>query len=217
MSEWRGIRSLDYSLELLTAQGALYTLRLMVRQAGFQAKELRRLGREVLKQCSDTLLPLREELRQHNSLSAAVSQLLGQVRKRGLARTFRHAELPLWRAERQRRVSVGDEVRTIMAEARNFQAVSLAFPEEAPIVPVAELQLVDGVELRERLAASVPVPSLLDWLRTHYGHLGDTTLLRLYHELINEPEWHFQQADQPLVSELDRLRVTHHPHGIFER
>ena len=33
-------------------------------QAAFQAKELRKLGREVLKQCSDTLLPLREELRQ---------------------------------------------------------------------------------------------------------------------------------------------------------
>lgn len=208
-------RRLDYSLEVLTAQGALYTLRQLVRQAGFQAKELRRLGREVLKQCSDTLLPLREELRRHNSLSAAVSQLLGQVRKRGLARTFRHSDMPLWRAERPRRVSVGDEVRTIMAEARDFQAVSLTFPEEVPLVSVAELQLVDGIELREHLAASVPVPSLLDWLRTHYAHLNDATLLRLYHELINEPDWNFEQADQPLVSELDRLRVTHYPHGIF--
>lgn len=210
-------RRLDFSLEVLTAQGALYTQRLLVRQAGFQAKELRRLGREVLKQCSDTLLPLREELRRHNSLSAAVSQLLGQVRKRGLMRTFRHADLPLWRAERPRRVSVGDEVRTIMAEARDFQAMSLTFPEEAPVVSVAELQLVDGVELRERLAASVPVPSLLDWLRAHYAHLNDATLLRLYHELINEPDWLFEQADQQRISELDRLRVTHYPHGIFAR
>lgn len=210
-------RRLDFSLEVLTAQGALYTQRLLVRQAGFQAKELRRLGREVLKQCSDTLLPLREELRRHNSLSAAVSQLLGQVRKRGLMRTFRHADLPLWRVERPRRVSVGDEVRTIMAEARDFQAMSLTFPEEAPVVSVAELQLVDGVELRERLAASVPVPSLLDWLRAHYAHLNDATLLRLYHELINEPDWLFEQADQQRISELDRLRVTHYPHGIFAR
>ena len=208
-------RRLDFSLEVLTAQGALYTLRLLVRQAGFQAKELRRLGREVLKQCSDTLLPLREELRRHNSLSASVSQLLGQVRKRGLTRTFRHGDLPLWRAERPRRISVGDEVRTIMAEARDFQAVSLTFPEEAPVVSVAELQLVDGAELRERLAASVPVPSLLDWLRAHYAHLNDATLLRLYHELINEPDWLFEQADQQRISELDRLRVTHYPHGIF--
>src|SRR5690606_5144901 len=56
-------RRLDFSHEVLTAQGALYGLRVLVRQAGFQAKELRRQGREVLKQCSDTLLPLREELR----------------------------------------------------------------------------------------------------------------------------------------------------------
>ncbi|HFS0969404.1 TPA: hypothetical protein ACHY2P_006460 [Pseudomonas aeruginosa] len=210
-------RRLDYTLEVLTAQGVLYTLHLLVRQAGFQAKELRRLGREVLKQCSDTLLPLREELRRHNSLSASVSQLLGQVRKRGLTRAFRHADLPLWRAERPRRVSVGDEVRTIMAEARDFQAVSLAFPDEAPPVSVTELQLVDGVELREHLAGSVPLTSLLDWLHEHYPHLSDAALLCLYHELINEPDWHFEQADQPLVSELDRLRVTHYPHGIFAR
>lgn len=37
-------RRLDFSLEVLTAQGALYTQRLLVRQAGFQAKELRRLA-----------------------------------------------------------------------------------------------------------------------------------------------------------------------------
>ena len=101
-----------------------------------------------------------------------------------------------------------------MAEALDFQAVSLTFPEEAPVVSVAELQLVDGVELRERLAASVPVPSLLDWLRAHYAHLNDATLLRLYHELINEPDWLFEQAR---TSELDRLRITHYPHGIFAR
>ena len=210
-------RQIDYCQEKLAVQGALYTLRMLVRQAGFQVKELRRLGREVLKQCSDTLLPLREELRRHNSLSAAVSQLLGQVRKRGLSRTFRQPDFPVWRAERPRRVTVGDEVLTIMAEAMAYEPVSQTFPDEAPAESVAELQFVDGVELRERLAASGSVPSLLDWLRTNYTYLDDATVLRLYHELVREPEWEFQQDDQKLSTDLNWLRVTHYPHGRSAR
>ena len=210
-------RQIDYCQEKLAVQGALYTLRMLVRQTGFQVKELRRLGREVLKQCSDTLLPLREELRRHNSLSAAVSQLLGQVRKRGLSRTFRQPDFPVWRAERPRRVTVGDEVLTIMAEALAYEPASQAFPDEAPAESATELQFVDGVELRKRLAASGPVPSLLDWIRTHYAYLDDATVLRLYHELVREPEWDFQQDDLKRSTDLNRLRVTHYPHGIPAR
>ena len=210
-------RQIDYCQEKLAVQGALYTLRMLVRQAGFQVKELRRLGREVLKQCSDTLLPLREELRRHNSLSAAVSQLLGQVRKRGLSRTFRQPDFPVWRAERPRRVTVGDEVLTIMAEGLAYEPVSQAFPDEAPAESATELRFVDGVELRERLAASGSVPSLLDWLRTNYTNLDDATVLRLYHELVREPEWEFQQDDQKLSTDLNWLRVTHYPHGRSAR
>lgn len=209
-------RALDYSLEVLTAQGALYTLRVLVRQAAFQAKDLRKLGREVLKQCSDTLLPLREELRQHNSLSATISHLLGLVRKRGLSRTFKQSQLPLWRADRPKRVSVGDEIRTIMTEARSFKPISKVFPEEAPGVSVTELQLADSIELRQRLAGCLPVPSLLDWLRSQYAHLNDATLLRLYHELINESDWLITQADQRTRTELNKLNVIHYPHGILE-
>jgi hypothetical protein len=208
-------RSLDFSHDILTAQGALITLRQLVRQAAFQAKELRKLGREVLKQCSDTLLPLREELRQHNTLSANISYLLGLVRKRGLQRTFRPNDLPLWRADRPRRISVGDEIRTIMAQAQSFEARSTAFPEEAPAVSVDELQLVDSTELRQRLARCLPVTSLLDWLRAEYPHLNDATLLRLYHELIGEVDWQIAQSDQRCSTELNALNVIHYPHGIF--
>lgn len=210
-------RQIDYCQEKLAVQGVLISLRRLVRQSSYQVKELRRLGREVLKQCSDTLLPLREELRRHNSLSAAVSQLLGQVRKRGLSRTFRQPDFPVWRAERPRRVTVGDEVLTIMAEALAYEPVSQAFPDEAPAESATELQFVNGVELRERLAASGPLPSLLDWIRTNYAYLDDATVLRLYHELVREPEWEFQQDDLKHSTDLNLLRVTHYPHGIPAR
>ena len=71
-----------------------------------------------------------------------------------------------------------------MAEALAYEPVSQAFPDEAPAESATELRFVDGVELRERLAASGSVPSLLDWLRTNYTYLDDATVLRLYHELV---------------------------------
>ncbi len=74
--------ALDHAVETLTIQGALYTDRQNMRHVGYRAKELRRLGREVLKQCSDTLLPLREEIRQHNTLSGAGVVLESQNDKR---------------------------------------------------------------------------------------------------------------------------------------
>jgi len=107
-------RALDLSLEQLSVQGALYSHRLQLRQVAHQAKELRRFGRLVAQQCADTLLPLREELRQHNALTSAISLLLGQVRKRGLRRALsRPADetaLPVWRNERGFKLQLGDEV-----------------------------------------------------------------------------------------------------------
>ncbi len=49
------------------------------------------------------------ELRQHNALSSAISHLLGQIRKRGLKRTLRNGDLPLWQRGFPRRVSVGGD------------------------------------------------------------------------------------------------------------
>ncbi|MCP5177370.1 MAG: hypothetical protein H6997_07395 [Moraxellaceae bacterium] len=128
--------ALDHAVDILTTQGSLYTQRQHIRQVAFAAKALRQLGREVLKHCSDTLLPLREEVRQHNQLSASISLLLGQVRKRGLNLTFRNANLPLWQRDSPRRVTVGDEVLTIMAEAQHYQPVSIGFQSQQ--LPLAQ-------------------------------------------------------------------------------
>lgn len=41
-----------------------------------------------MKQCTNTLMPLREEVHRHNQLSATIWQLLVEVRKKGLGRFF---------------------------------------------------------------------------------------------------------------------------------
>ena len=206
--------ALDHAVETLTIQGALYTTRLSMRQVAFQAKELRRLGREVLKQCSDTLLPLRDEVRQHNALSTAISQLLSRVRKRGLNATLRASDMPLWRRDMSRRVNVGDEVLTIMSEVLNYQPVTAAFPDENSDSAKMELDLIDESALLQTLRKDLPVANLLHWLHGRYPHLSDGGLLRLYHILIENKEWNVTAADLPDSQTLNTVRVTHHPHAL---
>ena len=211
-------RSLDLACEQLTVQGALYSHKLQLRQVAHQAKELRRFGRLVAQQCADTLLPLREELRQHNALSTAISLLLSQVRKRGLKRilsqTTNESSLPLWRNERGFKLQLGDDVRGIMASARNYVPESVAFPQDLPIEALHVLELADEAGIREHLQRSLPLDSLLDWLRTHYGHLQDATLLRIFHDLQHEPEWQFEAVEFITTTDLQTIRVFHHPHRM---
>lgn len=211
-------RALDLSLEQLSVQGALYSHRLQLRQVAHQAKELRRFGRLVAQQCADTLLPLREELRQHNALTSAISLLLGQVRKRGLRRALsRPADetaLPVWRNERGFKLQLGDEVRAVMAAARQYLPQAVAFPKDEPSDDAPLLEQVDEAAIRAHLARSLPVENLLDWLHRHYAHLQDATLLRLFHDLQQEPGWQFEAASQPEETTLQTIRVLHHPHRV---
>lgn len=211
-------RALDLGLEQLSVQGALYSHRLQLRQVAHQAKELRRFGRLVAQQCADTLLPLREELRQHNALTSAISLLLGQVRKRGLRRALsRPADetaLPVWRNERGFKLQLGDEVRAVMAAARQYQPQAVAFPQDEPGDAVQLLEQVDEATIRAHLARSLPVENLLDWLHSHYAHLQDATLLRLFHDLQHEPGWQFEAASQPEKTTLQTILVLHHPHRV---
>jgi len=85
---------LDALSEQLAIQGALISHQRSLQLLNFRVKDLRRVGRETLKYCTNTLMPLREEIRRHNQLSTAVAKLLGDLRKRGLKRTFANSELP---------------------------------------------------------------------------------------------------------------------------
>jgi hypothetical protein len=211
-------RSLDLAFEQLSVQGGLYSHRLQLRQVAHQAKELRRFGRLIAQQCADTVLPLREEMRQHNALTSAVSLLLGQVRKRGLRRALsRHTAdtaMPVWRNERGFRLQLGDEVRAVMAAAQQYQPQSVAFPQDDPGNAPPLLEHVDEAAIRQQLRSSLPVDNLLDWLHTHHGHLQDATLLRLFHELQHEGSWQIEASAHPETTTLQAIRVLHHPHRV---
>jgi len=211
-------QALDRASEALSVQGALYTHRLQLRQVAYQAKELRRLGRIVAQQCADTLLPLREEARQHNELSAAISHVLGRVRKQGLRRGLSakgvKSRLPRWKVERGRKLGVGDEVLSIMAEARSFTPEVAAFPEEMAADPADLADWVDEDALKRALLDALPVDDLMTWLSRHYGHLPDSVVLRLYHDLVRDPAWQARLSANDTRTELKTVRVHYHPHRL---
>ncbi|MGM0632747.1 MAG: hypothetical protein ACQETO_06180 [Pseudomonadota bacterium] len=211
-------RALDQATEQLSVRGALYTHRLQLRQVAYQAKELRRTGRLVAQQCAETLLPLREEARQHNQLTTAVSALLGRVRKQGLRRALRspglESTLPLWLSSRQRRVSAGDDVKSIMAEARDFEPVRYDFPEEASAGSLPLTEWVDELALKKALRSALPVDNLLHWLQSQYPRLPDAVVLRLYHELVRDEQWSAQLHDESTRTELKTVRVRYHAHRL---
>ena len=209
-------QALDHTVETLELRGALYTHRLAMRQIAVQAKELRRLGREVLKHCSDTLLPLRDEFRQNNALSAAITLLLGQVRKRGLQRTLRSAELPLWNRNLPRRVSVGPELLTIMGEALDYQPATVGFPDDDPDAEAMQVDQVDDAALLDALRRDLPINDLLGWLRSHYPHWRDETTLRVFHELIQHSEMSISPTETARTQDLTTVRVRHYPHRLAE-
>ncbi len=211
-------RALDAAVERLSTRGALYTHRLQLRQVAYQAKELRRLGRIVARQCADTLLPLREELRRNSRLTAAVSELLGRVRKRGLRRALpartQATRLPLWRIERRVRLPLGGAVREYMAAALRYVPREQPFPEEIQSAADALPPAVDEQALHAALRAALPVPDLMRWLRAQYPALPDARLLQLYHEVVNDERWQASLQPQRTHTELQRVRVFYHPHAI---
>ncbi|PLW83735.1 hypothetical protein CWI75_05165 [Kineobactrum sediminis] len=212
--------ALDLGYNHLVTKGALYSHLNRLRHVGYQAKELRRLGRVTAQQCADILLPLREEARQHNNLSSAISRLLGQVRKKGLNGTLRkrqdQAWLPVWRVNQSRSVSVGDEVKTIMAEARQFEPDKQNFPDEVDAFPVTVAEWIDEDQLRQRLSADLPVSNLLEWLKRHYLSVPDQVLLRLYHDLAREDQWEMELEPEPTTFALSQVLVHYWPYRLTQ-
>lgn len=214
------VQVLDRAEEYLSVRGALYTQRLQLRHVSQQAKELRRFGRIVAQQCADTLLPLRDEARQHNTLSTAVSELLGQIRKQGLKRVYAKTSsicpLPGWQRTRRGRLQLGDEILELMAQARNYEPEVQSFPEEVTgDTESLQLFMIDEKQLKLDLLASLPVNNLMLWLQSRYPQLPDVVMLRVYDDLVRESDWHSQLQSEPTSTDLQQVRVTYHPHHLF--
>ncbi|EGQ9279365.1 hypothetical protein F7U76_20175, partial [Vibrio vulnificus] len=140
--------ALDKAVDTLAIRGSLYQQRLAMRQIAYQVKDLRYQGRIIAQQCADTLLPLREEARLHNQLSAVISKQISQVRKKGLVRGLNAVGLPLWKASRTSKIQIGNEVRELMAEFLSFEPNSIPFPDEEELSDSLLVNWIDEQRLR---------------------------------------------------------------------
>lgn len=206
--------ALDRVTDALSMQGVLYGLRVVIRQIGYQIKELRYQGRVIAQQCADTLLPLRDEVRQHNKLSAVISKLLGEVRKKGLSGAIDDEELPRWQRERSTKVQLGNEVRELMADFMNFQPATVPFPEDVDSPSAEFVDRVDKEALLESAQQSLPIKNLMVWLKENYGEHSDSLLLSLYHELVCDTRWKNELGEHECSIYLHKIAVTYYPHQL---
>lgn len=206
--------ALDSAVDILSMRGSLYQQRLAMRQIAYQVKDLRYQGRIIAQQCADTLLPLREEARQHNQLSAVISKQLSLVRKKGLVRGLNANGLPMWKSSRVTKTQLGNEVRELMAEFMDFEPSSIPFPDEEEMPESPMIDWVDEELLRQQLIDALPVENLMTWLRGNYPYLQDAELLRLYHELVRDPQWQSTLGENSNTTALNTVAVSYHPHEI---
>lgn len=212
----RAEKVLESLAQTLSIQGGLYSHQQLLRQVGFRVKDVRQLGRQALKNCTNTLMPLREEVRRHNHLSTAIGKLLGQVRKKGLDRTFPVQKMPVWRRDRTVSVAIGPELLGLMEQIRGYQAKSVDFPDEIEEQLMVAVEQVDDEAIRQHLYSSLPIANLMGWLTLHYGHYQDTTVLKLYHKLIRLPDVSARPNTQVVRVELKQVAVSLHSH-VLER
>lgn len=211
----RAEQLLDQAVYQLESQGTLYTQRLAMRSISFQIKALRSFARLVLKQCVETIFPLREELRQHNRYSAAISALLGRVRKRGLGRSLPSDCLPVWQRDQPRRLQIHDGLLEIMQAAGEFQPVTLDFPaDDLSLTTEDPLVLFDQAALQAALLHAVPIENVLLWLLEHYPQLSDQQRLDLYFSICNQPHWQLEIAEQRQSCKLQQITIHYYPHAI---
>ncbi|WP_217519296.1 hypothetical protein [Vibrio metschnikovii] len=206
--------ALDKAVDTLAIRGSLYQQRLAMRQIAYQVKDLRYQGRIIAQQCADTLLPLRDEARLHNQLSAVISKQISQVRKKGLARGLNTIDLPIWKTSRTSKIQIGNEVRQLMAEFLDFEPSSILFPDEESLPDHFLVNWIDEERLRKQLIEALPVENLMTWLSENYRDLPDTELLRLYHELVRDSQWQSLLGQSSCTTVLSRVTVTYHPHQI---
>ena len=207
-------RVLESLSRQLHNQGGLYSHQILLRQVGFCVKELRHSGRLALKQCTNILMPLREEIRRHNQLSAAIGLLLGEVRKKGLRRTFPKNCLPVWRKERPVSVAIGAELLTLMEQVRHYQPKAVDFPEQTSEILQSPLEWVDEENIRKHLYRNLPVKDLMQWLVNHYGTYQDATLLRLYHKFICLPDINASPGTDETRIKLKQVNIRLHSHAL---
>jgi hypothetical protein len=205
---------LDVLSEQLAIQGALISHQRSLQLLNFRVKDLRRVGRETLKYCTNTLMPLREEVRRHNQLSTAVAKLLSDVRKRGLKRTFANSKLPQWRKEQTKRITVDSSLLTFMAQARGYTPKSVVFPDIVDDGKAERPELLDEKAIEQHTLNSLPIDDLMRWLVENYGQYQDATLIKLYHRLIRLPSIQAVNQHQETRHELKHLAIQLYSHRL---
>ena len=212
----RADETLQSGMELLSIQGDQQVKMKHLETALFQVKALMKKGRVSTKQCSDSILELRKDIKIHNDLYRAISYLIGEVRKRGVKRGLGN-DVPLWASRRlnQEAVDIDDDVLTYMADAQGYTPRSRPFPELLDAGMDKQQLLVHAQSLQGPLADALPVADLMQWLSDNCAEASDVNILQLYQQLIAQDErWRTAQHNDWVATGLRDITAIHYPHKL---
>lgn len=194
-------------------RGALVTQRRRLGQIAYALRALRAQLRERMIECTETLLPLRQEALRNSAMVVAVATLVGIVRKKGLRHAIPEGRLRLGGATRSRRVVPGRHCKAYMADLIAHVPQAVSFPE-APEGPPSHQRRLRLEEVLERLRTDLPVPSLMPWLQGNLPDQDEKDHLRLYHELVRHFGDRATLQDQKTTERLALHAMTYHPHSL---
>ncbi len=182
------------TLELLFADGrrVFRTDSTMTREFSVASARLLRLRRNVKGDYHESLTelgPLYETLRRDTALARGAGRALEIIGRRGI-RSLRITErmaLPAWRT---------DGLMSNAALTAYLHGIRGYEPGEAPALarPGREQEhdvIIEPEELKNRLAASLPLDDLLEWLIEKHSEYPAAEILRAYGRVLEIPEFRF--------------------------
>jgi hypothetical protein len=111
-------------------------------------------------------------------------------------------------------VAIGPELLTLMEQVRGYQAKNVEFPEAIQDDIALLREQVDEAAILRHLYASLPLIDLMSWLKEHYGHFQDITLVRLYHKLTRLPDVNANPQEQETRIALKQIAIRLHSHSL---
>jgi hypothetical protein len=174
--------------------------------------EVYQLGQQSLRRSTDLLMPLRDELRKNTEVTRAVSQILANIRKRGMDHDF-HRVTPVIATETARyNLGLHRHIVSYLADVIDIKEDEIFLPDDDQIAPY---QAIDIPEFKEVLN-SVPhtkTEDLLQWLNERYDHVPPEELLYLYLQVTDSDEITLSDQRQKKEYVLNHTRFIAHSLG----
>ena len=159
------------------------------------------------------LAPLRNEIKRHDEISAAINKLFSYIRKKGVRRTAGKNLLKIGGGSRTIKVSFDGESKVYAGDILNYKPekvhldMNLDFDTEIEM----PIRIEDVIKELNNVRKSI---SLMVWLKETYPMQKEKHLLSIYHHLIHEMGAGISQREYKESTNLQEHKIIFYPHYL---